>query len=75
MYEVQELPDDCVILANFVKATPIVTLFNGVTKCHIINDDHCYVLVICSPEDNTATMMTHWFREAVEAVQDLPLPS
>jgi hypothetical protein len=74
-YQIQETPDECVILDNFAKATPIVTLSNGCTKAHIIKDDHCYVLVLCCVTDNRGTMVKYWFREAVEALQSLPLPS
>lgn len=75
MYALQLVPDEKVTLRNGSICTPVVTLkdeYGGVS--HIIIDDHCYVLVNGSHERGFATVK-HWYREAAEAMQGLPLPT
>ena len=74
MYKIQETPDEKVTLRNGSIATPITTLKDesgGIS--HIIEDDHCYVLVNGSIDRGFATVQ-HWYTEAVEAMKALPLP-
>jgi hypothetical protein len=74
MYKIQETPDEKVILRNGSIATPIATLkdeYGGIS--HIIEDDHCYVLVNGSKERGFATVK-HWYAEAVKAIKTLPTP-
>lgn len=74
MYKVQEKPDLIITLKNGSTATPIITLkdeYGGVS--HIIEDDHCYVLVNGSYDTQFDTVK-HWYAEAVEAVKTLPGP-
>lgn len=40
-------------------------------RFHIIVDDHCYVL-LCE-HDGEFTQTSHWFREALVALRQLPL--
>ncbi len=73
MYELQEKPDEQVVLRDTSKRSPVATLkdeFGGVS--HIIEDDHCYVLVNGS-KDRGYNTVKHWHREAVEALRSLPL--
>jgi len=75
MYVLQTVPDERVTLRSGSVCTPVATLkdeYGGIS--HIITDDHCYVLVNGSSEGGFATVK-HWYREAVEAVQGLPLPT
>jgi len=37
---------------------------------HIVNDDHCYVLI----NGAKGIVTSWWFREAVDALKSLPLP-
>lgn len=55
--------------------TPVATLQDecGGT-CHIIVDDHCYVLCI-QHEDGSCKPTTHIFREAFEVIRNLPILS
>jgi len=74
MYKLQEIPDKEVVLRNGSTATPIATLkdeYGGVS--HIIEDDHCYVLVNGSYERGFTTVK-HWYTEVVEAIKTLPTP-
>ena len=74
MYKIQETPDERVTLRNGSIATPIATLkdeYGGIS--HIIEDDHCYVLVNGSTDREFATVK-HWYAEAVEAIKTLPIP-
>lgn len=73
MYVLQIIPDEKVTLGGSV-CTPVATLkdeYGGVS--HIIVDNHCYILVNGSYKHGFATVK-HWYREAVEAMQGLPLP-
>lgn len=75
MYVLQAVPDEKVILRTGGTYVPVATLkdeYGGVS--HIVIDDHCYVLVNGSYERGFATVK-HWYREAVEAMQGLPLPT
>ena len=75
MYVLQESPDAKVVLRNGSEDYPVATLkdeYGGVS--HIIVDDHCSVLVNGS-EDRGFDTVKHWYREAVETLQRLPLPS
>lgn len=76
MYEIQEKPDVFGVLDNGAMFKPLVTLKDesgGVS--HIIEDDHCYVLVNkCHEKPTRFAMVRHWYGEAVEALKDLPIP-
>ena len=74
MYRLQDITIGYIQLrsGNFVR--PVATLkdeYGGVS--HIIEDDHCYVLVNGSFERGFATVK-HWYPEAVEAMKKLPTP-
>jgi len=74
MYKIQETPDEKVTLRNGSVETPVATLKNehgGIS--HIIENDHCYVLVNGSVDGGFATVK-HWYAEAVEAIKTLPTP-
>lgn len=74
MYEVQDKPDEKATLKNGAEVTPLVTLKNeygGIS--HIIEDDHCYVLINGS-DDRPFGMSAWWYPEAIEALKELPLP-
>lgn len=75
MYVIQRQPDKEVKHDSGCISTPIVTLrdeYGGVS--HIIEDDHCYVLVNGSDNnDNEFAMVKHWYPEAAEAMKILPL--
>ena len=75
MYVLQDKPDARVTLRSGSVCIPVATLkdeYGGIS--HIIVDDHCYVLVNGSCERGFATVK-HWYKEAVQALQGLPLPS
>lgn len=75
MYVLQEEPDATATLDNGEEATPIATLkdeYGGIS--HITLDDHCYVLINGSA-DRPFRTSAWWYREAVEALRTLPLPS
>ncbi len=74
MYILQETPDGKVELESGSIATPVATLkdeYGGVS--HIIEDDHCYVLVNGSYDRGFGTVK-HWYPEAVDALRTLPTP-
>ena len=74
MYRLQDTPEKSVTLKNGSTATPVATLkdeYGGVS--HIIEDDHCFVLVNGS-EDRGFDTVKHWYPEAVEAMKTLPTP-
>ena len=67
MYKVQPIPDSTAILNNNATVTPLVTLkdeYGGIS--HIINDDHCFVLI--NKVDIYYEPTTHWYQEAVDAL-------
>jgi hypothetical protein len=71
MYQVQANPNFQVVLDNGAVIKPVVTLKNengGIS--HIIQDDHCYVLV--NEFDGVGHMVYHWYSEAVDALKQLP---
>ena len=75
MYTLQEKPDVMAVLENGSEVEPVATLkdeHGGVS--HIIVDDHCYVLVNGS-NDRPFNMVAWWYREAVAALRQLPLPT
>lgn len=87
VYVLQEQPDAPITMENGVQVQPLATLksaHGGVA--HIIEDDHCYVLVLMrefdlrgSPEQKAKPeyrgfAVKHWFPEAVEALKKLPTP-
>jgi len=78
MYQLQEIPDKEIALTSGGKMTPLATLKDecgGIA--HICNDDHCYVLYIkvsAYKDREVFYSATHWFREAVAALQKMPLP-
>lgn len=74
MYVLQEKPDGEIILRGGSICTPIATLkdeYGGIS--HIIEDDHCYVLVNGSKDRGFATV-EHWYPEAVDALKTLSTP-
>ena len=74
MYKIQKTPDKEVTLRSGSIVTPVATLkdeHGGIS--HIIEDDHCYVLVNGSTDRGFATVK-HWYTEAVEAIKTLPTP-
>jgi len=71
MYKLQKKPDKTALLSNNSKITPLVTLkdeYGGIS--HIIEDDHCLVLVNGS-KDRKFEMVSHWYIEAVEELRQL----
>jgi len=76
MYRVQPNPDPIATLDNGSVLTPLATLkdeHGGVA--HIIEDDHCLVLVLnAGRKDDRVQMTSWWFPEAVEASRTLPVP-
>jgi len=75
MYRTQSAPDSRVLLENGSETYPLATLrdeYGG--EAHIILDDHCHVLVIKNAE-GSFSRTSWWFREALEASRNLPLPS
>jgi len=74
MYVLQDKPDKEAIFGSGAKFEPVATLKNEHgAVVHIATDDHCYVLCKKWPDD-TCRWITHWFKEAVEALKLLPLP-
>lgn len=74
MYKLQKIPDSAAYLTNGSKVTPLITLADdhgGLS--HIIEDDHCYVLINDSGSGKCG-MSCHWYPEAIEALKTLPLP-
>ena len=75
MYKLQSKPDEEALLDNNEIVRPIATLkneFGGVM--HIINDDHCYILIQGGWELKYFQIISWWNREAVEVLKTLPLP-
>jgi len=74
MYILQEKPEK-VSKELLGGCQPLATLrskYGGVA--HIISDDHCYVLMLDNTSGHGFVSVKHWFKEAVKAVQGLPLP-
>ena len=74
MYVLQKEPSEKII-SKWSGCKPRATLkdeYGGVA--HIINDDHCYVLLLNDTSGHGFVAVKHWFKEAVGAVQSLPLP-
>lgn len=74
MYVLQEKPDGTVTLEGGSVCTPLATLkdeYGGVS--HIIEDDHCYILVN-GGGGHAFNMVCHWYPEAVDALKTLPTP-
>jgi len=73
MYVLQKKPDKEARTKTGL-LEPIATLKNEYGQIfHIATDDHCFVLY-SKQSDTTCVPVTHWFREAVEALKTLPLP-
>lgn len=76
MYKLQDQPDKEARMTSDSVVTPVATLkdeYGGVS--HIIEDDHCYVLISGSANNNSGCIMVnHWYPEAVEAMKSLPTP-
>ena len=56
-------------------AHPVLTLmdeYGGVA--HVIEDDHCYVLLLGSSSKGVFKETAWWFPEAVRAMKTLPVP-
>ncbi len=71
MYKLQEKPDNKAMMDNGCEIKPLATLkdeYGGIS--HIIEDDHCYVLVNGS-KDRPFGMTHHWYKEATEALANL----
>lgn len=63
-----------IFLESASKVTPLATLEDECGgRCHIIEDDHCYVLCI-EQEDGSCRPSTHIFKEALEVMKKLPPP-
>lgn len=74
MYILQEYPDTKVVLRGGSEHQPVATLkdeYGGIS--HIIEDDHCYVLVNGSKDRGFGTV-EYWYPEAVAAMKTLPIP-
>lgn len=72
MYKILRKPDKTAALKNGSEVTPVCTLadeYGG--RSHIIVDDGCYVL-INGGVDQPYGMSAWWYREAIEALRDLP---
>jgi len=72
MYMLQEKPDEKIIMDNDEIAHPVATLadeYGG--RAQVVVDDHCYVLHL-KQEDGRYKHTAWWFREAVEALRQLP---
>ena len=72
-YKLQPMPDAKVVLENGVEDFPVATLKDdsgGVA--HIIEDDHCYVLLL--DRDGVGKPTPYWFPEALNVVKTLPVP-
>ncbi len=68
MYKLQEKTDNEATMGGGYEIKPLVTLkdeHGGIS--HIIEDDHCYVLVNGS-NSRPFRMTHHWYREATEAL-------
>ncbi len=66
----QDQPNESAVLQNGSTVSPLVTLrdeHGGVG--HIIEDDHCLVLLNEDAVTRKCFMATHWYREAVAAVR------
>jgi len=77
MYVLQDKPDKKATLLNGSICTPVATLkdeYGGIS--HIIEDDHCYVLVngIKATGFINFIKVHHWYPEAVDALKTLPTP-
>jgi hypothetical protein len=70
--EVEKSPE--VFMESAAIVTPVATLEDDCgAKCHIIRDDHCYVLCI-EQEDGSCRPATHIFKEAFQVMRRLPPP-
>lgn len=68
MYKLQEKPDKGAQLASGSVVTPLATLTDEYGGCsHIIEDDHCYVLINGS-KGKPFQMVKHWYPEVAEAL-------
>ena len=83
MYKLQDTADEKATMDNGSIVTPVATLkdeHGGIS--HIVEDDHCYVLVnTCGGQSepgkeatNVFCTVKHWYPEAVEALKTLPTP-
>ena len=82
MYQLQEKPDEEIILESGGRKTPLATLkdeHGGIAQIAI--DDHCYVLYLGHyrmAEDEGESMAyriaAHWFSEAVAVLKKMPMP-
>ena len=75
MYKLQEKPDELAVTKRGEELHPVATLrdeHGGVS--HICIDDHCYVLYNGDDIDGVFYSAKHWYREAVQALKNLPLP-
>lgn len=70
--QVETIP--AIIMESNSIVTPIATLQDECGAiCHIIVDDHCYVLCI-EDEDGFCKPTTHIFKEAFKILRQLPPP-
>lgn len=73
MYSIIENPDFQAVMDNGVVVKPLVTLKDGSGGIsHIIQDDHCLVLINGNTE-GVFKKTYHWYPEAVEAMIYLQL--
>lgn len=71
MYIIQQEPDKTALMKSGSEVIPLMTLkdeYGGIS--HIIEDDHCYVL-INGAEDRPFGMSHHWYEEAACALTKL----
>lgn len=74
-WTILDKPDEKATWDNGAVFTPRATLVADYeSRAQIAEDDHCYVLLQLN-EEGTYTPKRWWWREAVEAVQRLPLPT
>jgi hypothetical protein len=76
MYKLQETPDETIRWESGGESSPIATLadqYGG--RAQICIDDHCYVLLLQHGKTHKYKVTSWWFREAVEVLQNLPLPT
>jgi hypothetical protein len=75
MYKLQEQPDKKAVTKSGTTIKPVATLkdeHGGIS--HIAFDDGCYVLYNGS-EGRPFGISSHWYKEAVEALQTLSPPN
>ena len=73
MYILQDKPDPEIAMIGGSTRIPVATLkdeHGGIS--HIVQDDHCYVLVNRGALSGKYLSVSDWYPEAVEAMKTLP---